>query len=210
MLDIGGGGKLIYFIKGVKLTTTNLDSGDIKCDGRKLPFKKNDFDVVVSLDVLEHVPNIDRSIFISEMMRVAKKTVVFCAALGTPEHEAHARHMSKMYREKSGHPNKHLEEHLALGMPLLKEMKDILSNERYSMRFENILGMAQRSRSFRCFQPENKLLGKVLLVFQLLFTMAQTFYMELFIYDKSLSDKPTTKTNRFYVRIDKEENDERA
>lgn len=47
-------------------------------DGYKLPYKDNYFDVVTCVDVVEHVEDYDR--FIDELLRVAKRAVVF----GTP------------------------------------------------------------------------------------------------------------------------------
>lgn len=47
-------------------------------DGYKLPYKDNYFDVVTCVDVVEHVEDYDK--FIDELLRVAKRAVVF----GTP------------------------------------------------------------------------------------------------------------------------------
>ena len=47
-------------------------------DGYHLPYKDNYFDVVTCVDVVEHVEDYDK--FIDELLRVAKRAVVF----GTP------------------------------------------------------------------------------------------------------------------------------
>ena len=47
-------------------------------DGYKLPYKDNYFDIVTCVDVVEHVEDYDK--FIDELLRVAKRAVVF----GTP------------------------------------------------------------------------------------------------------------------------------
>ena len=203
VLDVGGERKLVYFINGTKLTTVNLDCGDIKCDGRNLPFQDKSFDIVVSLDVLEHIQRNDRRRFISELIRVAKQKVVICAALGTPAHEVYARRMARIYREKSGRPNIHLEEHIALGMPTLEELENYLINEKYIIFYENILGMGEAARVFRSFQAGYRLVDNFLLIFKLIFTMIHTLFMESFIYGKSVSYAPADRTNRFYVVINK-------
>ena len=57
-------------------------------DGKKLPFKNDSFEVVVCVDVLEHIPQQDRLNFIKEMLRVARKQLICSAPLGTQEHIA--------------------------------------------------------------------------------------------------------------------------
>lgn len=46
------------------------DSIDLRGDGQQLPFKTEIFDTIISIDVLEHVPNPKK--FVSEMFRVIK------------------------------------------------------------------------------------------------------------------------------------------
>lgn len=70
--------------KAVEYCTKNVMSKNPKVkelklyDGYKLPYKDNYFDVVTCVDVVEHVEDYDR--FIDELLRVAKRAVVF----GTP------------------------------------------------------------------------------------------------------------------------------
>jgi SAM-dependent methyltransferase len=54
--------------------------GYIRGDGTQLPFKDKSFDVVVSSDVLEHIPGDDRIKFMENLLRTAKGFVV----LGAP------------------------------------------------------------------------------------------------------------------------------
>lgn len=53
-------------------------------DGYKLPFKDNFFDVVTCVDVVEHVEDYDK--FIDELLRVAKRAVVFATPNRRPEY----------------------------------------------------------------------------------------------------------------------------
>lgn len=46
------------------------DSIDLRGDGQQLPFKDEIFDTIISIDVLEHVPNPEK--FVSELFRVIK------------------------------------------------------------------------------------------------------------------------------------------
>ena len=88
LLDVGcGGGALGKLIEGKGGNVTYLDiklnnikniKGTKICgDGRYLPFKDKAFDYVVSSDVLEHLHEKDRKKFINEMIRVARKRVIF-------------------------------------------------------------------------------------------------------------------------------------
>jgi len=57
----------------------NLSDGDIKFvkyDGGKLPFKEDQFDVVVTLFVLHHTNNPE--FYLKELIRVSKKTILIC------------------------------------------------------------------------------------------------------------------------------------
>lgn len=53
-------------------------------DGYNLPFKDNSFDVITSIDVIEHVDDYDR--FIKEMLRVARKSVILATPNRLPEY----------------------------------------------------------------------------------------------------------------------------
>lgn len=84
ILDIGcgNGDHTVVFCKN-KNKVTGLDVVDlrfeeykknfkfVKSSGRILPFKNNSFDIVISLDVIEHVKNDD--FFVEEIYRVLKK-----------------------------------------------------------------------------------------------------------------------------------------
>lgn len=54
----------------------------IQHDGKKLPFKDNTFDYIVSSHVLEHVPQSDAKMYFSEISRILKKGGI--AVVGTP------------------------------------------------------------------------------------------------------------------------------
>lgn len=77
VLEIGAGGN--YLKEDFKSKYTDWlsldydlrsDSIDLRGDGQQLPFKNEMFDTIISIDVLEHVPNPEK--FVSEMFRVIK------------------------------------------------------------------------------------------------------------------------------------------
>jgi 2-polyprenyl-3-methyl-5-hydroxy-6-metoxy-1,4-benzoquinol methylase len=82
VLEIGVGNKLVsnqLKSMGLKVTTCDFDpklKPDFIGDIRNLPFKKNEFDLVVAFEVLEHLPfsDFDKALF--EMQRVSKKNCI--------------------------------------------------------------------------------------------------------------------------------------
>ncbi|MEM3871423.1 MAG: class I SAM-dependent methyltransferase [Nitrososphaeria archaeon] len=88
VLDVGSGGQGIclfksllgkkhFFLLDVKRDVfTNFENGEINIiigDGTRLPFRNKSFDVVISVDTIEHVPKDARIYFCEELKRVAKK-----------------------------------------------------------------------------------------------------------------------------------------
>ncbi|MDD4082331.1 MAG: class I SAM-dependent methyltransferase, partial [Sphaerochaetaceae bacterium] len=82
ILEIGIGNKLVsnqLKEMGYKVTTCDFDpklKPDFVGDIRNLPFKKNEFDIVVAFEVLEHLPFEDFEKALSEMKRVSKKNCI--------------------------------------------------------------------------------------------------------------------------------------
>ena len=85
--------------------------------GEPLPFADAAFDVVLALEVLEHVPLPDRPLFLDECLRVSSRTVVLSTPLGTST----TRHLEDVFRRVaeriSGKTVPFLEEHAACGLP---------------------------------------------------------------------------------------------
>ncbi len=82
VLEIGVGNKtLSNYLKqsGVNTITCDIDKElrpDVVGDILNLPFKRNEFDVVVAFEVLEHLPFEKFDQAIGEMHRVSKRTVI--------------------------------------------------------------------------------------------------------------------------------------
>ncbi len=72
ILDIGGIGRLKWFLKG-RITDANVIDG---VDGCNLPYRSNQFDLCVSINTLEHV--FDKDKLIQEALRTSKFGVVLC------------------------------------------------------------------------------------------------------------------------------------
>jgi hypothetical protein len=85
--------------------------------GQPLPFAPGQMEIVLALDVLEHVPPEERAFFISEISRVAERAVV----LSFPLRAAQA--AEAFVYGLTGSP--WLAEHLRLGLPDPREIEDI-------------------------------------------------------------------------------------
>lgn len=95
ILDVGGGSP--YMASVLKESTPNhqLTTIDIlpkpsdfygryiQGDATKMPFESKSFEMVISTDVMEHIPDTNKEAFIRECTRVAKKFVVIAAPFNT-------------------------------------------------------------------------------------------------------------------------------
>lgn len=135
VLDVGdGSGYLRAFDDGLRSVSVDLAvSGDplpgatlMVGDGTSLPAADASVDVVVSSDVLEHVPDRDRARFLAELARVARALVVVAAPFDTPG-VAGAEELARRYAALAmGAPQEQLDEHAERGLPRLDDARDAL------------------------------------------------------------------------------------
>jgi hypothetical protein len=123
ILDVGGEKYLNHFLK-MPVITINIKGADIRYSGVRLPIKNGSFDTVVSCDTLEHIPKVDRKLFVNELVRVCSKGVIICAPLGTPEHiEAEKAILLDPTIDKQ--ERHYLEEHIRQGLPTPLEIQEL-------------------------------------------------------------------------------------
>lgn len=126
ILDVGGTpGTLGLFLPRASITTANVEPpADILLDGAAgLPVAGDAFDVVTSIDVLEHLPRESRADHIRELVRVARRRVVVCCPLGTPQHSASEHALHAWLERETGAGHRFLAEHLKLGLPTESELR---------------------------------------------------------------------------------------
>ena len=119
ILDVGGSLKELRHFVNHPITTADVIGGDIIYDGNHLPFKDKSFDIVVSLDTIEHVPALARPQFLAEALRVAKYEVIIAAPMGTLAHQQAEANLLKNYPL-----DRYLQEHVKYGLPTLIDIKD--------------------------------------------------------------------------------------
>ncbi len=93
----------------------------IKGKADKLPFKKNDYDVVISVDVLEHIDPGIREKAIYEMLKVAKKLAVLVVPCGE-ESEIQDKKLQQRWNNLFSRKNQFLDEHVKYGLPRVEEI----------------------------------------------------------------------------------------
>ena len=98
-----------------------------------LPFPDQSFEMVVSLDVLEHIPPQSRQQFLEELNRVSSKWILLAAPFSSPEVN---KAESALVSELGLH---FLDEHTELGLPEETLITDFFNTRkgRHILRFEN-------------------------------------------------------------------------
>ena len=118
ILDVGGGdGALAWYLKqaGADWQVVLVDPETTGGDGLNLPFEDNSFELVVSVDALEHIPADSREQFLKELCRVTRKGLFI--------HYPEARSMPAQRLAHSLHPNdQFIREHVEFVLPSTKEV----------------------------------------------------------------------------------------
>lgn len=100
----------------------------IKAQATKLPFFDKSFDIVLSVDVLEHLPPNKRLLAVTEAFRVAKTAVILAFPASQLSHQQDIK-LDKLYKQKFGKPFSFLTEHLKYPLPsktiILNQIKTI-------------------------------------------------------------------------------------
>ncbi|HEU0131435.1 MAG TPA: glycosyltransferase [Mycobacteriales bacterium] len=142
VLEVGSGtGGLAEYARPPLLVGTDLDfaatsdrdgSGlvPVRASAVALPFADGAFDLVVSMDMLEHVPRPDRARVVAELLRVARPgAVVVCGVPAGRAAERADRWLDALHTARRGEPHPWVREHLDLGLPgrgeLVRAFRDV-------------------------------------------------------------------------------------
>ena len=120
ILDVGGSlnNDAIKLFIPHRITAANPQYNNIS--GTSLPFDDESFDIVISIDTLEHVPGDEREMFIKELIRTAKLKVILACPFDDPLVSA----MEKAIYAITKHP--FLEEHIKYGLPSLPQTLGVI------------------------------------------------------------------------------------
>ena len=90
-----------------------------------LPFRDRSIEVIVSCDVLEHIPRTGRPEAVSEMIRVARRQMIVAVPCGRSAHQAEEE-VANIYRKKTREDHPWLQEHLDHGLPDATELESTI------------------------------------------------------------------------------------
>lgn len=138
-LDVGGligdeGGHLAttadFLTEAAEATSSDLRHCDhpshVPATAWEQPFESASFDVVLSLDVLEHLPPDRRGDFLTELDRLARSWIV----LGGPFRSLEVERAEELLRMHLMGSHRFLEEHRRLGLPDLEETLRFFERDR--------------------------------------------------------------------------------
>jgi SAM-dependent methyltransferase len=94
-----------------KIKKNNRSISFVTYNGKKMPFKDNSFDIVVSSDTLEHIPPNKRKFFLTELIRICAKDLII--TFPTRKALQFEQILDRLYFFK----NSFLNEHRNLGLP---------------------------------------------------------------------------------------------
>ena len=146
VLNVGSGGVGISgFLNSSRMDVISLDIRKevfknlrgffVIGDGCRLPFKNKSFDVVVSIDVLEHIPCASfRQDFYEELKRVCGEKLVLACPIQSEDGLFRGRvydlTFQRIYKQNHGCEEQNTAEHIASGHPTIGEIERALPNSK--------------------------------------------------------------------------------
>jgi len=197
VLDVGGGITGIKLFSQNKITIVDLEVGDIRMDARKLKLKPGSFDVVVSVDVLEHLPLKDRKKFVESLTKIAKDKVIISAPFGSKKHLEAEKKLLKEIKSK-GRKDFFLEQHVKYVLPKPEDVINI-SNKAVKTYYSGDFRINDYLFWLSHLETGNPIIDRLLLVYKRIVNLS----LNLLYYPFLFVDNPKKHTNRFYLVITK-------
>lgn len=146
ILEVGSGGLGITPYLGRKATGVDLEFEPpyhplltrVKGEATDLPFGDREFDIVLSVDMLEHLPQKDREKAIREMIRVARRKV-FIGVPSGQKSEEEDKIMHDYYRKKFGKDYKFFKEQIKERLPNKDIMLEMINRSAKQTKKEIIV-----------------------------------------------------------------------
>lgn len=135
ILEVGGyPGNILSFLPKDKITIVDQKESNLpnyhQADALNLPFGEDEFEMSVSLDVLEHIPPEKREKFIRELWRVCQHHLLLASPFDSPPRVQAEQIVAKFISHKLGYTHPPLEEHQRYGLSRREEVIGILKGLR--------------------------------------------------------------------------------
>ena len=102
----------------------------IKADATNLKdIKENEFDIVISTDVFEHIPELLRKKFLKESKRVARVATIHCFPFKSDENESAENSVNEYYKSLRGIDHIWIKEHIDNGLPDIRTVIEELNSD---------------------------------------------------------------------------------
>lgn len=97
-------------------------------DATDMSFNDNEYDMVVALDVFEHIPIDKREKFMKELYRVSKLCFIVAAPFYSPEVQYAEKRLNELFKVVNNIEYRWLREHIQNGLPLIDKTKKMLDS----------------------------------------------------------------------------------
>lgn len=135
VLDVGGSGSILTQFIDIDLTIIDVlpnkqkSPNYVQGNALAMPFADSSFDIVLSCDVLEHIPKNDRTAFLKESARVTKDVMVVAAPFNLPGVRDAEISANAYYKKMTGNDHRWLLEHLLDELPSLRQAELALEKQ---------------------------------------------------------------------------------
>lgn len=198
VLDIGGElNHLSLFCKPKKITVANLNTGDVIITKDKIPFKNKSFDVVCSIDVLEHIPKTKREAFVKNLCLIANEKVIMSFPIGTQRHIAYEMKTYNWLKKREQNVE-YLKEHILYGLPTMDEINTIVEKKKLAVSFSGNIAVNNLLFRFYMFDPRIKIVRRLIFLLKSVFNL----FTNQILYTILANKKFGQNINRAYISID--------
>lgn len=165
ILEVGSGDFGISTYTSAPIVKTDLAFSKAKNADQKvianaafLPFRHNAFDLVLAVDLLEHVPHSQRFAIILELIRTSKQSAIIVFPSGEKALESDKNIMNQ-FRKRAKRPLPILEAHLEFSFPNSSEVREWISELQksgFKCRSENSFNLFWRKQLAMGWLQKNK------------------------------------------------------
>ncbi len=126
ILEVGGAPvKITRFLPGYEITVADQiqdhHPGYVRADAINLPFADNSFELVASLDTLEHIHPDLREGFVAELARISSKLIILAAPFHSNKSRQAEQIIFEFIKAHLGYEHQYFKEHLAHDKPDMVE-----------------------------------------------------------------------------------------